>query len=140
MLPTIRESLSVALTITRQQKLFGLNLGARIGSRDLLNQRKVWTEGPGAQSSCHCPSNGLFDERAPKSCFALNNQTGPPSCAECKTAEESLVPQRRHGVHIGGAASRDIAREQGDAQQQDSDGGIGCGIGDLGPILYTCPA
>jgi hypothetical protein len=63
--------------------------------------------------------------------FELNNQTGTASHAQCTGAQELLVPQRRHRIHICSAASRDIARQQGDAQQQDSYGGEGRGIGCL---------
>ena len=54
-----------------------------------------------------------------------------PLQSKCIAAEELLVPQRGHGIHLCGTAGRDIAREQGYAHQQDSDGGIGCGIGGL---------
>ena len=41
------------------------------------------------------------------------------------------MPQHHDGIHIRGAASRDIAREHGHAHQQDSDGGEGRGISGL---------
>src|SRR5271165_121270 len=63
--------------------------------------------------------------------FALENQTDSPSCTAYLTPEELLMSERRHGIHLCGAASRDIAREQGDAHQHEADGGIGCWIGGL---------
>jgi len=57
--------------------------------------------------------------------FDRGNQTGVSSCAKCAVPEELLMPQRGHGIHICGAASRDVAREQGDAHGDDADSGIG---------------
>jgi len=56
------------------------------------------------------------------------NLTVDPWSIHSNGLAELLMPQRRHGIHMSSAASRDIAREQGNAHQQDADGSIGCWI------------